>query len=133
MALAACTACSLNAATGRLQLTTISESEEVKLGTETDEEVVAALGLYEHEALEEMVERIGAQLAEKSERPGLPWTFRVLDEPAVNAFAVPGGYVYATRGLLVHLESEDELAAVLGHEIGHVTARHGVVQLRGAF
>lgn len=122
--------CSINAATGRLQLTTISESQEIALGTENDEEVVAAFGLYEDEELQALVSRVGESLAASSERPGLPWTFRVLDEPAVNAFALPGGYVYATRGLLVHLSTEDELAAVLGHEIGHVTARHGVVQLR---
>ncbi|MCA9653090.1 MAG: M48 family metalloprotease [Myxococcales bacterium] len=123
-------ACMINAATGRLQLTTISESEEIRLGTQNDEEVVAALGLYEDEELQGLVSEVGDKLAASSERPGLPWTFRVLDEPAVNAFALPGGYVYTTRGLLVHLGSEDELAAVLGHEIGHVTARHGVVQLR---
>jgi len=123
-------ACMLNAATGRLQFTTISEPEEVALGQETDAEIVAALGLYEDEELTDLVERLGAELAEQSERPGLPWTFRVLDEAGVNAFALPGGFVYVTRGLLVHLNSEDELAAVLGHEIGHVTARHGVVQLR---
>lgn len=122
--------CSINAATGRLQLTTISDADEIALGTETDEEVVEALGLYDDEALAAMVSRVGAKLAAGSERAQLPWTFRVLDEPAVNAFALPGGFVYATRGLLVHLQSEDELAAVLGHEIGHVTARHGVVQLR---
>ncbi|MEM7154173.1 MAG: M48 family metalloprotease [Myxococcota bacterium] len=122
--------CSLNQATGRLQLTMVSEAEEIRLGQQTDAEVVGALGLYEDEALSGMVERIGAELAAKSERSSLPWTFKVLDEPAVNAFALPGGFVYATRGLLVHLNSEDELAAVLGHEIGHVTARHGVVQLR---
>ncbi|MCA9709316.1 MAG: M48 family metalloprotease [Myxococcales bacterium] len=122
--------CSFNQATGRLQLTTISESEEATLGKEVDAEVVAALGLYDDEALAELVARVGASLAAESERPGLSWTFRVLDDPTVNAFALPGGYVYVTRGLLVHLSSEDELAAVLGHEIGHVTARHGVVQLR---
>ena len=95
-------ACMINAATGRLQLTTISESEEIRLGTQNDEEVVAALGLYEDEELQGLVSEVGDKLAASSERPGLPWTFRVLDEPAVNAFALPGGYVYTTRGLLVH-------------------------------
>ena len=128
--LLASSGCSINAATGRLQLTTVSESEEIRLGQQTNAEVVEGLGLYEDAALTEMVERIGAELAAKSERSGLPWTFQILDEPAVNAFALPGGYIYVTRGLLAHLSSEDELAAVLGHEIGHVTARHGVVQLR---
>lgn len=123
-------ACSINPATGRLQLTTISQSDEIALGQDNDADVVAALGLYEDERLSSMVEAAGAKLAAQSERPELPWTFRVLDDPTVNAFALPGGWVYVTRGLLVHLHSEDELAAVLGHEIGHVTARHGVVQLR---
>lgn len=122
--------CSVNAATGRLQLTTVSESDEIKLGRETDAEIVEALGLYEHPQLTPLVERVGAEVSAHSERPTLPWTFRVLDEPGVNAFALPGGFIYATRGLLVHLSSEDELSAVLGHEVGHVTARHGVVQLR---
>lgn len=123
-------ACSFNQATGRLQLTTVSESEEIALGQRNDAEVVAALGLYEDERLSALVAEVGGTVAAGSERPGLPWTFRVLDDPTVNAFALPGGYVYVTRGLLVHLQSLDELAAVLGHEIGHVTARHGVVQLR---
>lgn len=123
-------ACSFNQATGRLQLSAISESQEIELGRDNDAEVVAALGLYDDEPLSTLVEEVGATLAAQSERPGLPWTFRVLDDPTVNAFALPGGYVYVTRGLLVHLRSADELAAVLGHEIGHVTARHGVVQLR---
>lgn len=123
-------ACSFNPATGRLQLTTVSEGQEVALGQENDAQVVAALGLYEDERLSAMVTAVGRALAAESERPGLPWTFRVLDDPTVNAFALPGGYVYVTRGLLVHLRSEHELAAVLGHEIGHVTGRHGVVQLR---
>lgn len=130
LAVATAAGCSFNQATGKLQLTTISESEEAQLGREHDEQVVKALGLYDDEALAGLVQEIGGSLAAQSERPGLPWTFRVLDDPTVNAFALPGGYVYVTRGLLVHLSSEDELAAVLGHEIGHVTARHGVVQLR---
>jgi predicted Zn-dependent protease len=123
-------ACSFNPATGRLQLTTVTESEEIALGKENDAQVVEALGLYDDERLSTLVGEVGAKLATQSERPELPWTFRVLDDPTVNAFALPGGFVYVTRGLLVHLRSKDELAAVLGHEIGHVTARHGVVQLR---
>jgi predicted Zn-dependent protease len=78
------------------------------------------------------VSDIGAQLAAVSERPGLPWTFRVLDDPTVNAFALPGGFIYVTRGILTHLDSEAELAGVLGHEIGHVTARHSVSQMSRA-
>ncbi len=123
-------ACSFNPATGRLQLTTLTEGDEIALGRDYDADVVEALGVYEDERLSTLVEAVGAKLAAQSERAALPWTFRVLDDPTVNAFALPGGWVYVTRGLLVHLHAEDELAAVLGHEIGHVTARHGVVQLR---
>jgi predicted Zn-dependent protease len=72
---------------------------------------------------------VGARLAAGSERPDLPWTFRVVDDPSVNAFALPGGFIYVTRGIMAHLTNEAELAAVLGHEIGHVTARHSVNQM----
>ena len=124
-------ACSLNPATGQVQAFLISEQDEVELGRKNDAELMASMRAYaDAPALTQTVERVGAAVAEASERPQLPWTFRVLDDPAVNAFALPGGFVYITRGLLAHLNSESELAAVLGHEAGHVTARHGAVQLR---
>lgn len=124
-------ACSRNPATGRLQFALISEDEEVALGRKADAQLRDTLELYQEQpAVGAMVERVGTTLAERSERPELPWTFRVVDDPAVNAFALPGGFVYVTRGLLGHLNSEDELAAVLGHEIAHVTARHGAVKMR---
>jgi predicted Zn-dependent protease len=69
------------------------------------------------------------RLAAVSERPDLPWSFRVVDDPIVNAFALPGGFIYVTRGILAHFDSEAELAGVLGHEIGHVTARHSASQM----
>lgn len=122
--------CSRNPATGRLQFGLVSEDDEVALGRESDADVREALGVYPDDKVSALVQRVGTRLAEQSERPELPWSFVVLDEPAVNAFALPGGWVYVTRGLLAHLVSEAELAAVLGHEAGHVTARHGVVQLR---
>ena len=75
------------------------------------------------------VERLGKGLAAKSERPDLPWSFKVVDDPTVNAFALPGGYIYVTRGIMTHLRSEAELVAVLGHEIGHVTGRHSASQM----
>jgi predicted Zn-dependent protease len=75
------------------------------------------------------VSDLGLRLARASERPNLPWTFRVVDDPIINAFALPGGYIYVSRGILAHFNSEAELASVLGHEIGHVTARHSVQQL----
>jgi len=90
------------------------------------------LGLYDDEELQTYVMDLGARLAATSERPSLNWTFRVVDDATVNAFALPGGYIYVTRGILAHLNSEAELCSVLGHEIGHVTARHGVNQMSKA-
>ena len=98
------------------------------MGKEADEEIVATVGLYDDPETQAYVEALGRRIAAASERPNLPWTFRVIDDPAVNAFALPGGYVYVTRGILTHLGSEAELATVMGHEAGHVTARHGVNQ-----
>jgi predicted Zn-dependent protease len=123
--------CSRNPATGRVQFGLPSNDEEIAIGREGDGKVREALGLYDEvPAATAMVEGIGQRIAKASERPDLPWKFQILDEPAVNAFALPGGWVYVTRGLLAHLDSDDELAAVLAHETGHVTARHGVVHMR---
>ena len=82
------------------------------------------MGVYDDPELQRYVNDIGQQLARVSHRPNLPWTFTVVDSPAINAFALPGGYIYLTRGILAYLDDESELAGVLGHEIGHVTARH---------
>jgi predicted Zn-dependent protease len=122
-------ACAVNPATGDRQLMLMSESQEVQMGRDADPQIVASMGLYPDEGLQAYVQELGAELAARSERPELPWTFRVLDDPVVNAFALPGGYIYITRGIMAHLESEAELAGVLGHEIGHVTARHSVSQI----
>jgi predicted Zn-dependent protease len=124
--------CAINPATGKRQLVLISEAQEIAIGRESDESIVAQFGLYPDEALQDYVAGIGHDLAARSERPDLDWTFRVLDDPLVNAFALPGGYIYVTRGILAHFNSEAELASVLGHEIGHVTARHGVNQMSKA-
>ncbi len=121
--------CTTNVATGQRQLTLISQSQELALGRESDAEITAAMGVYEDPGLAAYVGDIGTRMARLSERPDLTWTFRVMDDPAVNAFALPGGYIYVTRGLLAHLSSEAELATVLGHEIGHVTGRHAVERL----
>ena len=125
-------ACSVNPATGKRQVALIGEQQEIEIGREQDKAIVAQLGLYGGPELQAYVQRIGAGLAAESERPELPWTFRVVDDPGVNAFALPGGFIYVTRGIMTHLTNEAELAAVLGHEIGHVTARHGVNQLSKA-
>jgi predicted Zn-dependent protease len=124
--------CATNPATGKPQLALISEQQEIAMGREADEQVQQQLGLYPDPKLQSYVDGIGRKLAAASERPNLPWTFRVVDDPVVNAFALPGGHVFVTRGLLTHLTSEAELASVMGHEIGHVTARHSVEQLSKA-
>lgn len=121
--------CSVNPATGKQQVNFFSEAEEIEMGRQANEEIIAEVGLYDDPELQDYVEELGQELAAKSERPNLPWSFKVLDDPAINAFALPGGYVYVTRGIMTHLESEAELATVIGHEIGHVTARHGVNQM----
>lgn len=121
--------CATNPATGKRQISLISEQGEIQLGQESHEEVMQAFGDYPDDELEAYVRAIGERLASESERPQLPWNFEVLDDASVNAMALPGGYLYVTRGILAHMNSEAELAGVLGHEIGHVTARHSVNQL----
>lgn len=124
--LAVVAGCATNPATGSPELVLMSEKKEVEIGAKMHREVVAKNGLQRSEALQDYVNRIGQELAAVSERPDLDFTFTVLDDDTVNAFALPGGYIYVTRGLMAHLNSEAQLAAVLGHEIGHVTARHAV-------
>lgn len=122
-------ACATNPVTGRRELALISEAQEIQMGQQGATEVQQSIGLVADQALQDYVQRIGASLAAKSERPNLPWTFRVVDDPSPNAFALPGGYIFVTRGILGLMDSEAELSGVLGHEIGHVTARHSVQQL----
>ena len=125
-------ACAVNPATGKKQISLVGERDEVEIGRQADREIVTSIGLYDDAEAQAYVSAIGKRLAAASERPNLPWTFRVVDDPAVNAFALPGGFVYVTRGLMTHLQSEAELVAVMGHEIGHVTARHGADQMTKA-
>ena len=120
--------CAMNPATGRKEFSLMSEAQEVQLGQQMDPEVKREMGVYEDARLQGYVTEIGMRLARASERPNLPWQFTVVDEPAVNAFALPGGKIYLTRGILAFLRDEDQLAGVLGHEIGHVTARHSAQQ-----
>lgn len=121
-------ACATNPATGKREFSLMSEAQEIELGKQMDGEVRREMGLYNDAELQRYVESVGSRLARASERPNLPWHFAVVDQPAINAFALPGGYIYLTRGILPFLDSEAELAGVLGHEIGHVTARHSAQQ-----
>lgn len=114
----------VNPVTGRAERTVMSEATEVAEGRKAHQQVLAEYGAYPNPPLQAYVDQVGQNLARLSHRSGLPWTFTVVDSPEINAFALPGGFIYITRGLMAHLDSEAELAAVIGHEIGHVTARH---------
>jgi predicted Zn-dependent protease len=129
LAFVAClAACATNPVSGRRELSFMSEAQEIAIGQQSDAEIRAEMGVYDNPELQRYVSDVGSRLAALSHRPNLPWTFTVVDHPAVNAFALPGGYIYITRGILPYLDNEAELAGVLGHEIGHVTARHAAQQ-----
>lgn len=124
--LAAMAGCATNPVTGNREFVTISEAQEIAIGREADAKIKSEMGVYEDQQLQQYVEEIGIALAAASHRPDLDWQFAVVDSPVINAFALPGGYIYLTRGMMAYLSDEAELAGVLGHEIGHVTARHSV-------
>ena len=126
--LAVLAACATNPVTGRRELSFMSEAQEISLGYDSDPQIKQEMGVYNDPELQAYVTDIGQRMARISERPNLPWRFTVVDVPAVNAFAVPGGFIYITRGIMPFLDSEAELAGVLGHEIGHITARHSAQQ-----
>ncbi len=120
--------CAVNPVTGQQQLMLLSEQDESRLGSQTDQSVIEQYGVYEDVGLQNYLLEKGLAMARISHRPDLNWQFKVMDSPVVNAFAAPGGYVYVTRGLLAAVNNEAELAGILGHEIGHVTARHSAQQ-----
>ena len=122
-------ACATNPVTGRRELALVSEAQEIEMGRQGSADVIAGFGLHPDRGLQAYVNRIGQALAARTERPQLAWEFHVIDDGAVNAFALPGGYIFVTRGLLTHMVNEAELASVLGHEAGHVAARHSVQQI----
>ncbi len=120
------TGCAINPVTGKHEISLISENQEIALGKQTDVEIRQRYGVYGDEGLNGYVQSVGLSLAPHTHRPHLAYQFAVLDTPVVNAFAVPGGYIYVTRGILALMGSEAELAVVLSHELGHVNARHSV-------
>ncbi len=126
LALAVVAGCATNPVTGKSDVAMMSEESEVKLGKQMHVQITQTMGVYDDYNLQDYVQRLGEKLAKASHRPKLEWKFTVLDTDDVNAFATPGGFVYISRGILPYLSNEAELAAVLGHEIGHVTARHSV-------
>jgi len=120
--------CAKNPVTGKRQVVFTSEAQEIAMGQEADPQIIAQYGLYQDSTLQRFINEKGKAMAAISHRPNLQYHFRVVDSEILNAFAVPGGYVYFTRGIMAHFNNEAEFAGVLGHEIGHITARHTVVQ-----
>ena len=124
--------CATNPVTGRRELSLVSESQEIAMGQEAAKEVIGSIGVVPDSALQRYVSGLGMTMARASERPNLPWSFTVIDDPMVNAFALPGGPIFITRGILSHMNSEAQLVSVLGHELGHITAKHSVQQMSQA-
>ncbi len=124
--------CVRNPVTGKSQFAVMSEANEVAMGKAYDPQIVAQFGLYQDVEIQNYINVRGNEMAAVSHRPHLSYEFKIVDSPVVNAFAVPGGYVYFTRGIMAHFNNEAEFSGVLGHELGHITARHSVVQQRNA-
>lgn len=120
--------CAINPVTGKKQLMLMTEDQEVALGAQYHPTVISTFGEYDSPELLSFITEKGNEIGLISHRPDLQYHFKILDSPVVNAFAVPGGYVYFTRGILAQFNNEAELIGVLGHEIGHVTARHSASQ-----
>jgi beta-barrel assembly-enhancing protease len=115
-----------------VQLSSISDKQEAELGAGINQELIQSgqARIYRNQAINSYINRIGQELAKKSDRPNLTYTFQVVDDPAINAFATMGGYVYINTGLMRKADNEAELASVIGHEIGHIVGRHSIEQMR---
>jgi predicted Zn-dependent protease len=120
--------CVVNPVTGKKQIALMSEQQEIALGAQSDPQIIAEFGLYDNPDLQKFIDKHGQEMVKISHRPNIKYQFKVLDSPVVNAFAVPGGYVYFTRGIMAHFNNEAAFMGVLGHEIGHITHRHSVEQ-----
>ncbi|WP_163835951.1 M48 family metalloprotease [Spartinivicinus ruber] len=125
--------CAVNPATGNRDFVMMSESDEISTGRRHAQQVSQQLPIYPDKKLQAYVQRVGQRIASRSHRPNIVYQFTIVDTPDINAFALPGGYIYIHRGLMAYLNSEADLAAVLAHEIGHVTARHSVRQHSASF
>lgn len=120
--------CAVNPVTGKRQVMLMSEDQEIALGAQYNPTVISTFGTYQDEALLKLIKTKGIEMGKISHRPQLQYHFTILDSPVINAFAVPGGYIYLTRGILAQFNNEAELMGVLGHEMGHITARHTAQQ-----
>ncbi len=120
--------CATNPVSGKSDFVLMSEEQEIAMGAQNHKQVLKQYKVYDNPALQQYVDEVGQKLAKQSHRSNLDYHFTLLDSPEVNAFALPGGYIYITRGILAYMNNEEQLAGVLGHELGHVTARHSVRQ-----
>jgi predicted Zn-dependent protease len=118
------TMCAVNPVTGKKQLMFMSMDQEASMGKEYDPQVMATFGEYKDQSILALIKKKGNEMGAISHRSNLEFHYRILDSPVINAFAVPGGYVYLTRGILAQFNNEAEMAGVIGHEMGHITARH---------
>ena len=121
--------CAVSHVTGKKQFMLISEKQEIEMGKQYDPQVIATFGEYKNDRLSGYVQQKGVEMGKISHWPSLEYHVKVLDSPVVNAFAVPGGYIYLTRGILAQLNNEAELEGIIGHEMGHITSRHMVSQM----
>ncbi len=121
--------CARNPVTGRRELMLVSEEDEIAMGREAHPQILSAFGSYKDKPVQGFMDDMGQDIVKISHRSGMEFTFTVLDNPVVNAFAVPGGYVYFNRGIMAYFNDEAQFAGVLGHEIGHITARHSAAQI----
>src|SRR5688572_22382281 len=130
VAVALLAGCATNPVTGERQFNLVSEEQEIELGQKAEPEIVKQFGgLYQDPQVQGVVQDVGMKLAKASDRPDLPWRFHVVNSPDLNAFALPGGGIFITQGLLSQLTNEAQLAGVLGHEVAHVAARHQARQI----
>jgi len=120
--------CAINPVTGQRELMLLDDQEEIELGRQANVQIVQEYGIYDDPELSTYVNDFCQRLAKISHRPNLSYECKVMDSPVVNAFALPGGYIYFTRGILAYLNNEAELITVMGHELGHITARHSAQQ-----
>ena len=115
-----------------VQISNMSDTREIELGRAINQKLISSgqAKIYSDRSIQNYIDRIGQQLAKNSQRPDIPYTFQVVDDDSINAFATMGGYVYVNKGLITAADNEAELASVIGHEIGHIAGRHGIEQMR---
>jgi predicted Zn-dependent protease len=124
--------CAINPVTQKREIMLFSDQDEIKMGKEGNDAVLIQFGRYDDSSLQRYIDQVGQNIARGNHRKELPYHYIVVDSAILNAFALPRGYVYINRGLLVYLNNEAQLASVLGHETGHVAARHGVKKYQKA-